>query len=245
MVRQNRPMLSIRLPILMAFLLGLSMQLLMHHQLLKKHQNEYQPLGEPLDAASYSGISMGSKLLFSYLLAVRLQFHDNQAGRHIRYQKINYEQLVKWLNTIHQINPASEYPMFLASRVYSQTNDKAQLRIILEYIDRNFSLDPRLYWRHLAEGTVIAKHQLGDLEFALKMAEKLSNLPESVEIPRWARDMHFLLLAELNEYESTIAIIEALLLSDAIEDPDEEKFLREKLSLFQQKLFESKQNSNN
>jgi hypothetical protein len=135
---------------------------------------------------------MGSEHLFSYLLAIRLQLHDNQAGKHIRYRKIDYNTLVNWLDQIHRLNMQSEYPMMLASRVYSQTRDKERLRIILAYIDRGFMTNPQLNWRHQAEATVIAKHQLGDLELALQMAQKLSDQPESVTMPRWARDMQFL-----------------------------------------------------
>ena len=64
-------------------------------------------------------------------------------------------------------------------------------------------------------------------------------------MPHWARDFRFLLLAELNELESAIAVIQALLETNAVEDVDERRFLLEKLSDFQQKLFESQQNSSN
>jgi hypothetical protein len=50
-----------------------------------------------------------------------------------------------------------------------------------------------------------------------------------------------LLLAELNEFESAIAIIQALLRSEVVADPDEKRFLEEKLSDYQQKLLELEQ----
>ena len=181
---------------------------------------------------------MGSDQLLSYLLTMRLQLHDNQAGKHIRYSQIDYELLVRWLDQIYQLNPASEYPIMLASRVYSQTRDKGRLRIILDYIDRTFMLDPQLHWRHLAEATVVAKHQLGDLSLALEMAQKLADQPSSVVMPAWARDIHLILLGDLSEYEAAIAIIGGLLESDAANDPDEKLFLQEKLLYFQQKLSE-------
>jgi hypothetical protein len=133
--------------------------------------------------------------------------------------------------------------MLLASRVYSQTRAKDRLKIILEYIDRTFMLNPQLHWRRLAEASVIAKHQLGDLQLALQMADKLSSQPASVEMPRWARDIQFILLGDMNEFETAIAIIVALLQSDAVNDPDELYFLQEKLLYFQQKLSESRHNS--
>ena len=186
---------------------------------------------------------MGSEKLFSYLLVIRLQLHDNQAGKHIRYSRLDYERLVDWLDQIYQLNTQSEYPTMLASRVYSQTRDKVRLRIILEYIDRTFMQNPQLHWRRLAEASVIAKHQLEDLELALQMADKLSSQPPSVEMPRWARDMQFILLGDMNEFETAITIIVALLQSEAVNDPDEARFLKEKLLYFQQKLSESQQNS--
>ena len=184
---------------------------------------------------------MGSEQLFSYLLVMRLQLHDNQAGRHVRYSQLDYERLVNWLDAIYQLNPRSEYPMMLASRVYSQTRDKTRLRIMLEYIDRTFMQNPQLHWRRLAEATVIAKHQLGDLQLALQMAQKLSSQPASVKMPSWARDMQFILLGDMNEFETAITIIVALLQSEAVNDPDEAKFLQEKLLYFQQKLSELQQ----
>ena len=95
----------------------------------------------------------------------------------------------------------------------------------------------------MTEASLIAKHQLEDLPLALGLAEKLAIQPDTVVMPPWARDMRFLLLAKMNEFESAIAIIQALLVSQAVHDPDEERFLREKLSDFQQKLFESQQTS--
>jgi hypothetical protein len=64
-------------------------------------------------------------------------------------------------------------------------------------------------------------------------------------MPGWARDMRFLLLADMNELESAIAIIQALLQTAAVTDVDERRFLQEKLLNFQQKLFESQQTSKN
>ena len=92
---------------------------------------------------------------------------------------------------------------------------------------------------------MLAKHRLGDLKLALRIAEKLALQPASVVMPNWARDIHFLLLADMNEFESAIAMIQALIQSGSISDPDEKRFLEAKLLDFQQKLFESQQSGKN
>lgn len=239
MQRSQRPLFSVPGLILAGFLIALSLQILTHQLLRQEYRADYRELTKPYSEGTYRGLSMGSEQLISYLLSLRLQLHDNQAGRHIRYDFIDYDLLIEWLGRIQQINPASEYPMLLASRIYSQTPDKSQMRKILRFINDSFSINPQLFWRNQAEATVIAKHRLGDLEFALDMAEKLFRLPGSVDIPHWARDMHFLLLADLNEFQTTIIIIQSLLQSNAVKDPDEIRFLKQKLSEFQQKLSKS------
>jgi len=238
MRRGERPLSGMPNVLLAGFVVIFVIQILLHQLVGSRASSSYKPLSKPFNAQVYKGVSMGSEKLFSFLLAMRLQLHDNQAGRHVRYDNIDYTLLVDWLNQIYQLNPDSEYTMMLASRVYSQTRDKLRLRILLEYIDKTYSSNPQLHWRRQAEATVIAKHQLGDLDLALAMATALASQPDTIHMPRWARDMRFLLLGDLNEFETAILIIQALLADNSISDPDEVRFLKEKLSYFQQKLSE-------
>ena len=245
MRRAERPLLQLPVPLIGGFVLILLSQLLFHHYSQVSREFHYQQLSNPLHASTYQGIAMGSENLLGYLLAIRLQLHDSQAGRYFNYNRIDYSVLVEWLEQITRVNPISEYPMLLASRVYSQARDKNRVRLMLGFIERNFDHAPQLHWRRLAEASVIAKHKLGDLKLALRLAEKLALQPASTVMPQWARDIRFLLLAELNEMESAIAIIEAMLQSKAVIDPDEKRFLEEKLLKFQQELIESRQSTKN
>jgi hypothetical protein len=241
MRRGERPLLQLPRPLLIAFVILLLCQLAYHHHSQQQIEAAYRGLNSPLSVASYRGVAMGSEQLLGYLLAIRLQLHDNQAGRHFRYGLIDYGILIDWLDRITEISQGTEYPMLLASRVYSSTRDHGRLRQVLGFIERRFDDDPQKHWRRLAEACLLAKHKLGDLGLALRFAERLALQPASVNMPHWARDFRFLLLADLNELEAAIAIIQAMLETDAIDDPDEKRFLRQKLSKFQQELFESQQ----
>ena len=245
MRRGERPMLSLPWPLVLGFLVLFGAQLLYHHASRAQMAASYRPLDKPLSAAAYRGISMGSERLLGYLLAIRLQLHDNQAGQHFRYSLIDYDVLLDWLDLISAISPQNEYAMLLASRIYSQTSDPHRLRQILAFIERRFDQNPQLHWRRMAEASLLAKHKLLDLERALQMAEKIARQPASVQMPPWARDFRFLLLAELNEFESAIEIIQAMLRSEVVVDPDEKRFLEEKLSDFQQKLLDFQQKPKN
>ena len=234
-------MASLPRPLLLAFVLLLVAQIIDHHFDRERLESSYRGLSQPFSPIIYRGLALGSEQLFGYLLAIRLQLHDNQVGRHFRYSLIDYDLLVDWLDRLTEISPGTEYPMLLASRVYTATGDQQQLRQVLEFIERRFDDDPQLHWRRLAEASVMAKHKLDDIELALRMARKLARQPASINMPNWARDFEFLLLAELNELESAIAMIQALLQTEAVNDPDERRFLQGKLLDFQQKLFESRQ----
>ena len=245
MRRAERPVLSLPGPLLLAFLVLLGLQVLYHHVSQLSFESSYKPLGQPFNAATYRSLSMGSEQLFGHLLAIRLQLHDSQAGKHFVYSQIDYALLVDWLDQISLVSPGTEYPMLLASRVYTTTRDQQRLRLILDFIEQRFDDDPQLHWRRLIEASLIAKHKLQDPGLALRMAEKVAAQPARVEMPNWARDFQFLLLADLNELESAIAGIEALLQTRAVNDPDEKRFLQSKLLDFQQKLFESRQSTGN
>ncbi len=169
---KERSMLSLPRPLLLAFVLALIMQVFHHHHGRERVEAAYRGLAEPMSAQVYRGIAMGSEQLLGHMLAIRLQLHDNQAGRHIRYSLMDYNLLIDWLERITEISPAIEYPMLLASRVYSSTDNPQQLRMILDFIQRRFDDEPQLHWRRLTEASVIAKHRLDDPELALAMAEK-------------------------------------------------------------------------
>jgi hypothetical protein len=250
MKRAERPFSQLPRPLLLvvfALLLAQGMLYQITNYPLTNYQNThskneiaYKPLSAPFAASTYRSLAMGSDRLLSYLLAIRLQLQDNQSGKHVRYDHMDYRLLAIWLNQINQLNPRSQYPIMLASRVYSQTSDKLRLRVMVDYIRNVFVQNPKLHWRRLTEATILARHQLGDLELALSMAQQLSKQPASIVMPHWARDMQFLLLGELNEFEAGIEIIAALLKDNSIIDPDERRFLNAKLMGFRQKLLESK-----
>lgn len=243
MRRGERPLRLLPRSLIAAFAILLLAQIASHHLGRERFEAGYRPLSEPFAAAAYRGLAMGSEGLLAHLLSIRLQLHDNQAGRHFRYDLIDYDLLVDWLEQITDTYLDSEYPMLLASRIYTQTGDPARLRKLIDFIERRFEQNPQLHWRRMAEACLIAKHNLEDLDLALRLAAKLSSQPARIEMPQWARDFQFLLLSEMNEFESAIAMIQALLQSGSITDVDERRFLQEKLSEFQQKLLDSQQTS--
>lgn len=228
--------------IVTGFLLMLLLQLGYHHFYKTSLLPSFTQLSRPANAGLYQGLAMGSDRLWSYLLLLKLQLHDNQKGQHVNYRQLDYHVLSQWLMTLYELNPQSDYPAFLASRVYSQVDDPQKIRIMIDLIDDLFQRDPQQHWRRMTEACLLAKHQLRDLNLALQLAQKLAALPDTFEFPFWARDMQIVLLDELNQDESAQLLISSLLQSGTIKDRDEIHFLENRLLKIQQKLLENRQN---
>ncbi len=158
-----------------------------------------------------------------------LQFFDDQAGVSIPYKRLDYARLRRWLERLLALEPASDYPLLLAVRLYAHVDDRQRARSMLAFVHEVVPARPTERWRWLAEAAVIAEHRLGDRELALRFARTLTESTEPGGIPHWARDLQILLLEDLGRYEAAKVLIGGLLDSGAIDDPAELRFLRRRL----------------
>jgi hypothetical protein len=241
MRRSERPIKQLPAVLMMGFLICLAFQFTLGRSETGLQRFEYRELEPPFSPQIYQALSLGSTNLASGLFSLQLQLHDNQFGQHFSYSKLDYRTLIDRLNVSKSLNQNADYPIFLATRIYSNSSDIENLRLLMAWVEKTFDENPQRHWRHLTEAILIAKYKMSDLNLSLRLANKLYSQPAEIKMPHWARDMKLLILADLNQYESAIALIEGLLASDSITDNDEKRFLREKLSLFQQKVFESRQ----
>ena len=163
-----------------------------------------------------------------------LQYFDQQPGDSVPYRELDYARLRAWLERWLALAPASEYPLSLAVRLYGQVSDPARQRIMLDFVHEAFLQAPGTRWRWLAEGTLLAKHRLKDLDLALRYARDLAEQTEGMDVPYWARDLQILLLEEMGEYEAARILIGGLLASGEIEDPREVRFLERRLEALSQ-----------
>lgn len=222
--------------ILMGLLLLLLIQILLLQFNKVNFIEKIEPLVPPRDIELYRFLSFGSDQLLSYLLLLKLQLHDNQKGKHVNYSHLDYPILKSWLLTIAQLNPDSDYPAFLASRIYSSVLDAEKIQQMIDVIDILFQQQPALHWRRMTEATLIAKHQLNDLPQALSLARKIAELPSTIKLPFWARDMELILLDEIGQKESALLLINSMLQSGDLQDRDEKIFLQQRLLKIQQEL---------
>jgi hypothetical protein len=189
------------------------------------------PTSAALRLASFGEPEAAARLAMLYL-----QAFDFGGATASPYRRLDYGRLIDWLAAILELDPRSDYPLFAAARVYAENPDPAKSRLMLEFIYREFLADPDRRWPALAHAALLAKHRLRDLALARRYAAAIQRNARSPDVPLWAKQMEVFILEDLNELEAARIMLGAMLASGAIHDPDEARFLRQKLEQLERRL---------
>jgi hypothetical protein len=233
MIEPQRPLKTVPKKILWWLIISFGLQIAWHSQL-PSPQAQIQQLKSPPPQALLRVLSFGDPVASAKILMLWLQSFDNQAGQFISYQKLNYDALQQWLEQILRLDPNSQYPLLAASHIYSHVANTQKQRQMLEFVYQQFFFDPAHRWPWLAHATVLAKHRLKDLPLALKYAKAIAKHADE-NMPLWAPQMQIFILEDMGELEQARLIIGGMLTSGKITDPNEIKFLNDKLHALEQK----------
>ena len=151
-------------------------------------------------------------------------------------RSLDYERLAGWLEALVQLAPRSQYPLFAAARIYAEHPDPARSRAMLEFVYRQFMLDPDRRWPWLAHGALLAKHRLRDLALARRYAAAIDRHAIAAEVPPWARQMELFILEDLGELEAAKVLLGGLLASGKVRDAEEARFLQQRLEELEARL---------
>jgi hypothetical protein len=174
------------------------------------------PSAQALRLASFGETEAAARLGMLYLQAFDMR-------------ELDYARLKSWLGSLIELDPRSQYPLFAASRIYAEHPDPARSRLMLEFVHQQFLLDPDRRWPWLAHCALLAKHRLKDLPLARRYAAAIDRHSSAADVPLWARQMEIFILEEMNELEAAKIMLGGMLASGAVRDPDEARFLKERL----------------
>jgi hypothetical protein len=100
---------------------------------------------------------------------------------------------------------------------------------MLDFVHEAFLENPDERWQWLAQAALLAKHRLRDLPLARRYAADLQRLAKDPRMPLWARQMEVFVAEDMNELDAVKIMLGGLLESGKLEDPDERRFLKERL----------------
>lgn len=180
-------------------------------------------------AATLRLASFGEPEALARLAMLYLQAFDLGGGNVLPYRRLDYPRLVAWLESILALDPRSQYALFCAARVYAETPDRGRMRLMLDFVYREFFADPNRRWPWLAHAALLAKHELNDLPLALRYAAAIDRYTTAADVPLWAKQMQIFILEDMNELEAARIMLGGLLESGQIRDPGEARLLERRL----------------
>jgi hypothetical protein len=189
-----------------------------------------EALPAPPSLAVLNVVSLGQPEVLARVLMLWLQAFDYQPGISISFRDLDYARVEAWLARILDLDPQFQYPLLAASRLYGEVYDPEKQRRMLAFVAARFDEDPARRWQWLAHAVYLAKHRLGDLDYALSLARQLANADAGAAIPNWARQMQIFVLEDMGELESAKVLLGGLLDSGEISDPRERWFLSQRLA---------------
>lgn len=202
---------------------------------LPRPQASATDLMPPPGIESFKLASQGEPVATAQLTTLYLQAFDNQPGISIPFRNLDYAHIASWLERILQLDPRGQYPLLMASQLYTQVPDETRQRQMLAFVHQHFFADPNRRWPWLAHAAIVAKHRLHDTPLALEYAEAIARYATGPEVPHWAQQMRIFILAEMGEAESAKILLGGLLASGTITDSHEIHFLTEQLRLLEAK----------
>lgn len=197
------------------------------HAATAKPEASAAALHRPIDTAWLRVASLGDGIALAQMLVLYLQAFDNQPGVSIPYADLDYDAVIAWLAAALELDPASQYPLMMASHLYARVPDQGKERRMLEFVHREFQKDPDRRWRWLAHAAIVAKHRLGDMPLALRYAEDITHRAGSAR--NWARQMRIFILADMGETQAAAVLLGGLLESGEVSDAAEIRFLSQRL----------------
>ena len=239
-IQKDRPVRDVPLPVIVMLLAALAIQLYWHSQQ-QSIVAKAEDLPRPMSARAYVMSSFGEPIAAAKVLNLWLQAFDNQPGISIPLHSLDYDVVTDWLDTILELDPMGHYPMLVAARVYGSVSVEEKQRQMMDYIFYKFNEDPNKHWRWLAHAVITAKHELKDMQLALKYAHALAEKATGENVPYWARDMKIIVLEDMGEVEAAKILVGGLIASGEITDPHELNFLQNKIRTLEEKMTKTRQ----
>lgn len=186
-------------------------------------------------------LSLGEPEILARVLMLWLQAFDYQPGVSISFKRLDYARVEQWLERILKLDPAFDYPLLAAARLYGEVDDARRQRRMLKFIARHFADDPARRWPWMAHAVYLAKHRLDDHTLALELARQINEFDHLKAIPAWARQLHIFVLEDMGEIEAARILLGGLLESGKITDPHEQWFLSQRLAELEEKTAQQTQ----
>jgi hypothetical protein len=188
-------------------------------------------------------LSFGDKQFYFRVLAHTIQNAGDTYGRFTSLRYYDFSKLYLWFTLLDTLDARSDMIPSMATYYFSQTQNTADVRYIVDYLYEHASRDVPHKWWWLLQSIYLAMHRLEDKDLALKVAKPMVN----DGVPVWAQQMVAVVHEKRGEMDAAYNIMETIR-QNAENIPDKDMnymvyFVKERLKkLEESKRFEPKHN---
>ena len=168
-------------------------------------------------------LALGDEQTFFRVLGLRIQNSGDTFGRFTALYKYDYNKLYHWFHLLGSLDSQSDYLATLASYYFSQTQNAADVRFMVDYLDEFTENRAREKWWWVAQASYLANHKMGDTTRALQLAERLRGVKG---IPMWAQQLPAFIHEQRGEFGAALGIIEEILKDPSQYSQGELNFMR-------------------
>lgn len=153
-------------------------------------------------------LSFGDEQAFFRLLALNIQNSGDTFGRFTALYKYDFNKLYHWFHLLDGLDNESNYLPSMATYYFSQSQNKDDVRYIVDYLDEYTEGRAKEKWWWVAQASYLAGHKLNDTARSLELAERLRGIKG---IPMWAQQLAAFVHEQRGEYDEALAIIQEIL----------------------------------
>lgn len=173
--------------------------------------------------ATIKALSFGDDQALYRLLSLNLQNAGDTFGRFTALYKYDFNKLYHWFTLLGKLDNQSNYLPSMATYYFSQTQNKNDVRYIVDYLAEFSKGREKEKWWWTVQGAYLASHKMKDLDKAMMIAQRLENVRG---IPMWAQQFPAFIHEKRGEFDDALAIIQNILANEKEFTQGELNFMR-------------------
>jgi len=151
-------------------------------------------------------LTFGDNGFYFRVLAFTIQNAGDTFGRFTALRLYDFHKLYMWFNLLDELDSRSNIMPAMATYYYSQTQNTADVRYIVDYLYIHGSRDVEHKWWWLMQAIYLSMHKLNDMDLALKVAAPLVN----PKVPAFAQQMAAVVHEKRGEMDDALHIMETI-----------------------------------
>jgi len=155
---------------------------------------------------SLHALTFGDDEFYFRSLAFMLQNSGDTYGRFSPLRYYDFNKLYNWFMLLDELDSKSNILPAMGSYYFSQTQNTADVRYIVDYLYAHSIHDVEHKWWWLLQAIYLSMHKLGDMDLAIKAARPLQN----DKVPVWAREMTAVVYEKRGEMDDALRIMETI-----------------------------------